>query len=331
MTWLPVDGAGSEREQVFSLQPQTTTAFLGFLSTAEAVTDGALLVLCRTRIAQLLRCRGELALADPELLADLERWDTSPRFGQKERAALDFAEQFVTSAVDTTPQQAERLAHALGVREPSTFVYGLYINEGLVRLQSFFDIAPSATAAVLSSAGVAAAKQGLEFLDWVDEGSATDPRLLAAYHEFGRAACRQHGVDALTDEIVRLRSADMHDCKFCKSVRRNVALPEGVGDLMSEALAYQESELVGPRQKAALALLDGFVLSPWALSAEAQAEALEQFTPAQIVELMFKEVFWMSNKPMIALGTDPGAVAEDRLTDFEYDAEGNFNLLGAQV
>jgi hypothetical protein len=38
-------------------------------------------------------------------------------------------------------------------------------------------------------------------------------------------------------------------------------------------------------------------------------------------------MFWMSNKPMISLGTDPGAVSPAALTPFEYDAEGNFVLL----
>ena len=164
-----------------------------------------------------------------------------------------------------------------------------------------------------------------------DDGTETDPRLMAAYHAFNRATCREHGVDGVTDEIVRLRSADYHNCQFCQSVRRNVEWPDGVEDLMKEALNYRASTKISESQRVALELLDALVGAPISVTADLQARLLESFSPEQIVELLMKEAFWMSNKPMISLGTDPGAVSSAELTEFEYDQEGNFVLMGGRV
>jgi alkylhydroperoxidase family enzyme len=198
-----------------------------------------------------------------------------------------------------------------------------------VRLLSFFDVAPDPEAA--GSGRISAPKEGLEHLDWVDEESTTDPRLLAAYQAFGRATCGHHLVDDVTDEMVRLRSAKAHHCGFCQSVRRTVTLPDEVDDLMDEALDFEQSAIVTPQQKVALEILDHFIAMPCSLPQADRAKALEAFTPEQLFELMFKEVFWMSNKPMISLGTDPGEVTPGALTDFEYDSEGNFTILGARA
>jgi alkylhydroperoxidase family enzyme len=130
--------------------------------------------------------------------------------------------------------------------------------------------------------------------------------------------------------VVRLRSANYHGCEFCQSVRRKVEWPEGTDDLMNEAMIGPASKLLDDRQKLALEALDNFVLAPAGLTAEMRTRLLDEFGASAIVELMLKEVFWMSNKPMISLGTDIGAVDRTTLTEFEYDADGNFALAGVR-
>ncbi len=287
---------------------------------------------CRLRIGQLLGCRAAVEGADSRILADLEAWDSSPAFGAAERAALDYAEQFMLSAKDVSPEQRSALAHALGVSEPSTFVYGLYITEAFLRVLAFLDVDPTPDGMdwIGQTELTSDAKRDRDHIEWVeDEGTDTDARLMAAYYAFNRATCRAHGVDELTDEIVRLRSAAYHHCQFCQSVRREVEWPEDVADLMDEAVNYQTSSKVSPAHRAALELLDALVMAPVAADAGLRTRLLEQFTAKQIMELLMKEAFWMSNKPMISLGTDPGAVASDALTPFEYDDDGNFVLMAA--
>ncbi len=330
MTWLSVrpEPASSDLDALLALNPDTGKALVDFLAVADAVNDSDLLDLCRTRMAQLLSCRALLADADSALLARLDSWYKTADFSAAQRAALDFTEQFMVAAREISPEQRRALATALGVGEPSTFVYGLYINEALVRFLAFLDVEPLHLRQVLATTGPVGEKSDRKFIEWVEGDAAeTDPALLAAYYAFNRATCAAHDVDELTDEIVRLRSAEYHDCKFCQSVRRIVDKPDGADDLMHEARNYQTSPVLTAQQKTALEVLDTFLVSPAAVGNDLKARIRAHFTPAQLVELLMKEMFWMSNKPMISLGTDPGAVSPAALTPFEYDAEGNFVLL----
>ncbi len=334
MTWLPVSTATTDLDAIFALQPEMAESLVEFLATADAVNDRELLGLCRLRVAQVLGCRAGLEGAEAGLLTRLDNWDDPDAFDARERAALDYTDQFMMSATDVSPEQRTELARALGVSEPSTFVYGLYINEAFLRMLAFLDVDPSPEGLswIWGKHIAEEEKSDRDYIEWVeDDGTETDPRLMAAYHAFNRATCREHGVDGVTDEIVRLRSADYHNCQFCQSVRRNVEWPDGVEDLMKEALNYRASTKISESQRVALELLDALVGAPISVKPDLQARLLESFSPEQIVELLMKEAFWMSNKPMISLGTDPGAVSSAELTEFEYDQEGNFVLMGGRV
>lgn len=330
MTWLAVNTqpSSTDLDALLALNLDAGKTLKDFLAIAAQVNDHAMLELCRLRMAQLFNCRAALATADKALLARLDNWHKATDFSEAERAALDFTELFIVAAKNINPAQRANLAKALGVAEPSTFVYGLYINEAMLRFLAFFDVATPYPSGQQAETVAVGEKSDRKFIEWVDgESSQTDPTLLAAYYAFNRATCSLQGIDALTDEIVRLRSAEYHDCKFCQSVRRIVDNPDGADDMMNEVLNYQTSTLLTTRQKIALEILDTFLVSPAAVSDDLKQKILQHFTPAQLVELLMKEMFWMSNKPMISLGTDPGAVSKSSFTPFEYDTEGNFVLL----
>src|SRR5262245_12940763 len=111
------------------------------------------------------------------------------------------------------------------------------------------------------------------------------------------------------------------------SMRRAVARPEGSSDLMDEALAYERSGSLTQFQKVALRLHDVFLLDPGGLSAAARAEALEHFSPAQMVELTLKFLFWSTNRPVVVLGGDAPHDAA-RLTSFHYGENGEYIVHG---
>jgi hypothetical protein len=107
------------------------------------------------------------------------------------------------------------------------------------------------------------------------------------------------------------------------SVRRTVVRPAGIDDLMDDVRAYEESELLADRQKAALRFTDSFLANPLGLDAAARSQLLEHFDDAQIVELIFKLMYWSCNKPLVACGMD-GVASPEGLTDFHYDEHGAF-------
>ena len=72
-----------------------------------------------------------------------------------------------------------------------------------------------------------------------------------------------------------------------------------------------------------LRLHDAFLFHPAGLDLGTRNEALERFTPAQIVELAFKFLFWSTNRPVVTLGKD-APHDPDRLTSFEYGPNGEY-------
>ena len=113
------------------------------------------------------------------------------------------------------------------------------------------------------------------------------------------------------------------------SMRRAVARPAGSGDLMGEVLAYERSEALSGSQRVALRLHDAFLLNPGGLGAAARAEALEHFSPTQMVELAFKFFHWSTNRPVVTLGIDAPHDA-NRLTSFHYGENGEYIVHQAQ-
>jgi hypothetical protein len=113
------------------------------------------------------------------------------------------------------------------------------------------------------------------------------------------------------------------------SMRRAVARPEGSGDLMDEALAYEQSGSLLDYQKVALRLHDVFLSEPGRLSAAARAEALAHFTAPQIVELVLKFMWWSTNRPVVLLGGDAPHDAA-RLTAFHYGENGEYIVHAAK-
>jgi hypothetical protein len=98
---------------------------------------------------------------------------------------------------------------------------------------------------------------------------------------------------------------------------------------MDEVLAYEYSEGLTEYQRVALRLHDAFLVHPARLGAAVQADTLEHFSPAQIVELAFKYMYWSSNRPVVTLGIDAPHDG-NRLTSFHYTENGEYVVHHAQ-
>ena len=92
---------------------------------------------------------------------------------------------------------------------------------------------------------------------------------------------------------------------------------------MDEAVQFEQSPGLTEQQKVALRLHDAFLTHPAGLGAEARADALDHFAPAQIVELAFKFTWWSTNRATVTLGDD-APHDDSRLTSFHYDEDGSY-------
>ncbi len=92
---------------------------------------------------------------------------------------------------------------------------------------------------------------------------------------------------------------------------------------MDEVLDYEQSRSLAEYQRVALRLHDAFLVHPAGLGAGMHAAVLEHFSPAQIVELAFKYMYWSSNRSVVTLGID-APHDENRLTSFHYGDNGEY-------
>lgn len=145
MTWLPVTLDGrSERDAVLGMHPGAYAAHQAFLDACGTLFDPALLTLCRARMAQLLRCREELARHPAQTLADLESWwETPERYPGLHRNALSFVEQFLMDPALISAELAASLERDLGTSGTLNFATVVSALEASLRLSALLDLEPS--------------------------------------------------------------------------------------------------------------------------------------------------------------------------------------------
>lgn len=101
--------------------------------------DTELLVLCRQRMAMLRRHEPTLASMSDTDLATLRRWPTSPVFDERQRAALEFTEQYLLDVASLDDAQVEALGAHLGDEGLVDFVHALLVIEQRMALELFLD------------------------------------------------------------------------------------------------------------------------------------------------------------------------------------------------
>jgi len=94
----------------------------------------------------------------------------------------------------------------------------------------------------------------------IDPAAASGSPLDEAIERFYESVVRTQRVDPLTTEIVRLRCAGYHGCRFCASVRDAQALEMGLDEELVGKLADFERSALPERWKAALRLADALMI-----------------------------------------------------------------------
>ncbi len=152
-----------------------------------------------------------------------------------------------------------------------------------------------------------------------------DPELVALLGEYQDAVVRSHHLDAVTTELVRLRCARQHDCRICQTLRLADAAERGLDEGMAGKVDHYERSDLTERHKVALRIVDAFIWRPADMSDELVAQAHEQFTDAELAELLLDITKWSTQKIHVALGTD-GAdrlpVGDAGVSYFTFDEAG---------
>ncbi|HEU5037601.1 MAG TPA: hypothetical protein VFT70_11385 [Nocardioides sp.] len=144
--------------------------------------------------------------------------------------------------------------------------------------------------------------------------------------EFLRQVARLDALDPVTTELVRLRGARQHECRLCKSRRSLDAIEHGAGDATFDAVdRYAESDLP-EHTRAALALTDAMIWTPYVLPPDVVATANAHLTPAQVVEVVLDVTRNAANKIAVALGADAAAVTEG-VELFRTDGDGTITVV----
>ena len=142
----------------------------------------------------------------------------------------------------------------------------------------------------------------------------------AALGALAAAAMRADRLDPLITEVVRLRCAQVHDCRHCASLRLQDAAEAGFDEPMAAAvLRYEDSDL-GPAAGAALRLADAITLTPGRVDDDLRGELAAHFTDEQIAEICLDVVKWSRQKVLVALRLEEPL--PDGPTALSFDADG---------
>ncbi len=283
----------ADRALTLELSPEPWERFRRLMHVTWEATEVDLLSLCRLRLAQVLGCRTALAGLSADDLAQLADWSHRDSYTERERAALDYAEQFQIDQNQITFQQRDALSRHMSEAGVANFVTALQVHDAYLRMMTFLDIEADAGSEIACQSS-ALEERGEDAGNGPRGGSynsemksLVNPALQQASVEFARSTFRQDLVDAQTSEMCRLLNASRQNCSTCMSGRRDVERVDGIEDLMDLIVRFEASDLP-ERQKVALRLTDSFLTYPADVSEEDWFRIKEFFSPPQVIELLFK-------------------------------------------
>lgn len=141
----------------------------------------------------------------------------------------------------------------------------------------------------------------------------------AATDALANAAVRADAVDPLVTEVVRLRCAQVHDCRRCGSLRSVEATRQGLDDAMADKIAVHETSDLDPALKVALRLCDAVILTPGRVEPTLRDDLRAHFSDEQIAELLFDVMKWSKQKMLVALRWDAAPWEGRQLIAFDDD------------
>lgn len=156
---------------------------------------------------------------------------------------------------------------------------------------------------------------------------AGDASLLAAIKDFQAAVargCRE--LDLVTGELVRLRSARVHDCRTCRSVRLGAAATAGVDAPLTDKIDDHEHSDLPERTKAALRVVDWLISRPDPADVAVTAPARAELSAAELTDLCLHVVKNSYQKVLVSLGLDdidPATLNDEGIAYYDFREDGS--------
>lgn len=113
---------------------------------------------------------------------------------------------------------------------------------------------------------------------------------------------------ARVKEVARMRNARVTECGFCRNVRFDKAVAQGLGEEVVDDITdgYETSDKLTDTEKAVLKFTDALIYDPELLNGDAKAALRRHLTPAQIAELgLGVSLFLALAKALITMGLEP--------------------------
>lgn len=315
------DTAGDGREAVVRFAPAAAVA----LDDVEAIVwrrvDVDLLDLAARLFASI---HGIPALARPAEFGpspwqgrDASEWRSFSELDANQKGALAFAEQFALDVSAVDDELRTTLLRSLGDKA-AEFAQAVYVADVIPRARYVLDrLFGTSDPVGASDPAVPRTRSNLK----------PDATVWNGIEEIIRVIPGLQGLDAVMTELVRLRGARAHQCRFCKSVRSRSAMVAGANDAMFEAVdAFRTSDL-SEAVKAALAFTDTFIWTPGRLSQAEIADLTKHFSPAQQVELVLDIARNASNKFAVSMAADAANVSDGyEIYDVKSDGSIEYGL-----
>ena len=112
-------------------------------------------------------------------------------------------------------------------------------------------------------------------------------------------------------EVARMRNARVTECGFCRNVRFDKAVAQGLGEEVVDDITdgYETSDKLTDTEKAVLKFTDALIYDPDLLNGNAKAALQRHLTPAQIAELgLGVTLFLALAKALITMGLEPAVM-----------------------
>ncbi len=109
-------------------------------------------------------------------------------------------------------------------------------------------------------------------------------------------------------EVARMRNARVTQCGFCRNVRFDKAMAQGLGEEVVDDITdgYEASARLTDAEKAVLRFTDALIHDPDLLTGDAKAALQRHLAPEQIAELgLGVTLFLALAKALITLGLEP--------------------------
>ena len=146
------------------------------------------------------------------------------------------------------------------------------------------------------------------------------PELADALMQLQGAVIRHCVLDVVTMELVRIRCANVHDCRVCRTVRLEPARAAGADETVLAKVQDYESSDLDERHKVVLRLADAHLFGH--VPATLAADVAAHLTPDEAADVVLLVAKCSYQKSLVALGLDsPGSYVW-----FEFDQRTGRNI-----